>query len=890
MITFETRYLRYSIDEQGNNFEFVDKATGRNLLKKGFNPCGKMVTKEKEGVELYPVRVSYQEPYLTVAYPEGRLARILVGVHDTYLTFALEQVSDEDFWSIATTLIQVDIDYTTDCSFVASLMGMTLNTRMCEYPGRNNCLQAEGYTHIFLEGVKAAVIGAPESELNGIMRQVLDEIPDGTMPKAAYSGPYAKECPDAGRTYTVTSQILTLENIDDYIDKMEKFAITQIHMHQGNMYYQGDFSVNPESYPGGIDEFKAVITRMHERGIQAILHTYSFCVQHVGKEVGNKYLAPIPHKDLGVYARYTLAQELAEQDDFVPTVENTEQVSTEFGFYVQASDLLWIDDEIIRFAGVDRNGFTKIQRGVFGTTISSHKAGSQIRQINSYFNYIMPEVGSELFYEIARNTAEFYNYCDFDGYYLDAIDGVFVLDGNEFAWYHGVDFINEVFKFQIKPPIFNCCYGSQYPGQWYARTRMGCFDMVTRGYRDFIDAQVKENGKFAESMYLIPEMGWKNLYPGFNDKLGWANKVMFDEDVEYLCSKTLATDACQGFLGNFIHYPSIPIMAGYSDKIRLYTKLKEENYFDSQTKAMLRRPASEYELVEKEGEYYFRPTYTDFHKIQSLEEGRNTFCAVNKFSAQAPRIRMEALYTADCYDSPEGQVLCEIDQERPVPFGEPLSLSCADTNGKRGIGVWIMGDGRGETVCMRLESPEHIAHGYSDHYIKVDFTGWRYYSFYEFENCERRHEDWAPTQMDYHVFTDSLPFYAVYSEEVAYDRLESLTVLVNRPGDYDIRMKSVHILPHKEIVLKRPTLIIGDQRISFAADLKSNTFLEYDPINNQAVVYDMAGHVLDRPAVLGAAPILEEGENTVTFIADCKEPYQKRVAVTLCTAGEVIRR
>jgi len=103
-------------------------------------------------------------------------------------------------------------------------------------------------------------------------------------------------------------------------------------------------------------------------------------------------------------------------------------------------------------------------------------------------------------------------------------------------------------------------------------------------------------------------------------------------------------------------------------------------------------------------------------------------------------------------------------------------------------------------------------------------------------------------------------------------------------------MKSVHILPHKEIVLKRPTLIIGDQRISFAADLKSNTFLEYDPINNQAVVYDMAGHVLDRPAVLGAAPILEEGENTVTFIADCKEPYQKRVAVTLCTAGEVIRR
>lgn len=888
MITFETKYLKYSIDEKGSNVEFIDKLSGKNHLKPGFNPCGKLVKSETDRTEIFPVSASFNNPYLTVTYPSNFTVDILVGVHDTYLTFELKNVSDNNFWSLATTLIEVDTDYSEDTSFISTLMGMTLNTRMKEYPGRNNLLLAEAFTHISIDGVKCAVIGAPEPRNNGIMRQVLDEIPSGSMPKSAYSGPYACDCRDADRSYTVSFDALTPDNIDEYIRNIKKFAISQVHMHQGKMFSQGDFTVNPEFYPGGINDFKAIIDRLHSEGIQAILHTYTFFVQKTEAEIPNKYLSPVPHKDLGVCATYTLSDDISANDDFIPSVESTENVSTLFGYSIPESDLLWIDDEIIRFAGVDKNGFAKITRGVFGTNVSSHKSGAQIKQINSYFGYIAPTPGSDLFYEIARNTAEFYNECDFDGYYLDAIDGVFVLDGDEFTWYHSVDFINEVFKFNKKPPIFNCCYGPQYPGQWYARTRMGAFDTPARGYRDFVDVHVNFNEKFAEKMYLTGEMGWWSLYPGFDDRLGFFRRPMFAEDVDYVCSKALATDACPSWHGTFRDDVNVPFLEMYGEKIRLYSRLQSEKYFDKRVKDIVRKPYSEFELVKIDEEYKFRPTFTDLTKVKSFEDGRNSFKSVNKFKRQSPKIRIEGLFTADHYDCPEGDIIWDFDETKPVELNKPLPLGQISTNGNRGLGVWIYGDGKGETISLRLNSPVYRAPGYADHFIKIDFTGWRYFTFYEFENCDMKHEDWKPQGLDYKVFTDVQIFYAAYFSSVNYNCLETLNVMVNCPGDYDIRLKPVRAIPARELELKNPALEINGQKITFLTTLKSRTFIEFDPQTNEAKLYDLMGNVLDVPEIVGEAPVMDRGENTVIFTAESDSPYQKRAAITLRTFGEPI--
>jgi len=888
MITFETKYLRYSIDEAGNNVEFTDKSTGRNYLKSGMNPCGRLVRSETDRTEVYPTSASYDAPYLTVTYTGGIQVRILAEQHEDYITFALESVSNQDIWSVCVTLIDVDIDYDHDSSFVASLLGMSLNTHMQEYPGRDKRLMSEAFTHIGLPGVKSAVIGAPETVLNPIMRKVVDEIPDGAMPKSAYSGPYASDCPYAEDTYTIRSSPLTSENIDAYIEKLKKFGITQISMHQGSMYSQGDFTVNPLHYPNGIEDYKAIIKKLHDNGIKSLLHSYTFFVQQYIAKAGNKYLAPKPHKDIDVCARFTLSADITPDADFIPTTDDTSGVSTVFGWVQPASNLLWIDDEIIRFAGVSDHGFTKIERGVFGSTVSEHKAGSEVKQINSYFTYIAPKKGSELFYEIARNTADFYNECDFDGFYLDAIDGVFVLDGNEFSWYHAVDFINEMFKYLKKPPIFNCCYGPQYPGQWYARTRMGAFDHPNRGYRDFVDAHAAFNEQYAERMYLIGEHGWWQIYPGNLNTVGFSDKIMFDEDLEYLCSKILASNVCQCWSSSFERIDSIPLLERYAERIRLYDRLKKGNYFPKTVKDMLKKPSSEFELIEADGEYKFRPAHTDFMKFESFEDGRNVTTSVNGFAAQAPRIRIEPMMTAEAYDSENAQTIWAFDENEPVKFDEPIELNHLDTDGKLGLGVWIRGDGKGETVCIRLKSPANIQRGNSDHYIKVDFTGWRYYSFYEFMNCEMKPEDWPVKPMEYKVYTDVRSFYAVYTSPVSYKDLESINILVNKPGDYDIRLRPIVSVPEHELVLCDPTLSINGQKITFKTALRSKTYLEYDPVTGFTGVYDYSGNLLETPSAVGSAPIMNEGENTVELTADCDSPYLKRAAVTLRTYGKAI--
>lgn len=888
MIIFETKYLKYVIDDKGNNIEFTEKASGRNVLKSGFNPCSFIVNCEDDRKEIYPEAVTFTSPYLNITYTDGHFAKILVNESENYLTFELNEISDENFWSIAAVNIVTEIDYNKDSSFVSTLMGTTLKTRMKEYPGRNSILLAEGYTHIGISTIKAVVIGAPENVLNSIMREVVDSIPDGTMPKAAYSGPYASDCPDADRTYTLRTEPITMKNVDEYIEKLEKFGISQVNFHQSEMFCQGEFAVNTKYYPNGISDLKKVIDYLHSKDIQCMLHTYTFFVQNIADPIGNKYIAPKPHKDLGVCARFTLGRDILPDEGVVPTVESTENVSLYFGYCVAPSALLWIDDEIIRFSNVEKNGFTEIERGVFGTTVSEHKKGAEIKQLNSYFNYIAPEKNSELFFEIARNNAEFYNECDFDGYYLDAIDGVFVLDGNEFTWYHSVLFINEVFKYLKKPPIFNCCYGPQYPGQWYARTRMGAFDGPMRGYRDFIDQHVKFNEKFAERMYLIGELGWMPLYPADDDRLNWSYKVMREEDLEYIASKTLATDVCQCFV-MFEDYEKYPIIKSYSEKLQLYAQLQREKYFDKRIKDIVRNPYSEFELTKKDGKYYFRPTFTDFNKVQSFDDGRNIFKVNNRFARQKPKIRIEVMYTADNYDSPEGIVICPFDENTPPPINTPINLGHINTQSKKGIGVWVKGDGSGAVVNFRLRSPMCInEHGNSDHFVRLNFTDWRYFSFYEFENCEMKQEDFPAEVLDYKVFTDVDIFYASYSSPSDYNDLEMLSILTTAPS-CDIRIKSVKALPHHSITLKNPALSINDKTVIFETSIDSTDVIEYTPETNKAEVYDRFGNLKDIPRVIGDTLYLEEGENTVILSDISKCPYQKRAAVTFRTHGDIIK-
>jgi hypothetical protein len=271
---------------------------------------------------------------------------------------------------------------------------------------------------------------------------------------------------------------------------------------------------------------------------------------------------------------------------------------------------------------------------------------------------------------------------------------------------------------------------------------------------------------------------------------------------------------------------------------------------------------------------------------ESFEEGRNAFRAVNPYSAQKPFIRIEALWTAEPYDSPDSRLLLELDEAAPLElnrtfaFDEPI-----DTGGRRGIGVWICGDGRGETINIRLRSDLWIGAAMADHFVKIDFTGWRYFSFYESQNGEMEHGDWPRTELEYRVYDDVKNFYASYTNAVNYDRIHYLDILTSGKDQYDLRMKPIVVLPHREQVLVNPTVTINGQSVTFMTELKSGTYLECSA-EGECAVFDVKGGVIDTPAITGEIPVVQPGDNELMISSRGASPYVKRATVTLRLTGE----
>ena len=69
-----------------------------------------------------------------------------------------------------------------------------------------------------------------------------------------------------------------------------------------------------------------------------------------------------------------------------------------------------------------------------------------------------------------------------------------------------------------------------------------------------------------------------------------------------------------------------------------------------------------------------------------------------------------------------------------------------DISKNQALGVWVKGDGNGELLNFRIESPKHLSSGArGDHFVKIDFTGWKYFELVEIESSEFSNYIWPDT-------------------------------------------------------------------------------------------------------------------------------------------------
>ena len=863
-VQYSTEHFQLTISGSGQVESFVDLRSGKNYVGvSDRNFC--LLRTVKSGAALAPSQMEQNGNILTFSFPGTQVRAMLqVTTEESYLIFDVVDITGGDFYALQFARVPLTIDYLTD-DFAACAMSRKLNTQTLDYPGKSNlpggqCFRALGY-----EGAGVFLLGMPEIQLRETMKQVVDTYTPGEMPVSLAGGPFAMDNPKNYGSYFINGETIAEHQVDEWVANLSRFGVDQIDFHQGTVFRQGDFKFNATAYPNGIADFRKTSEAFRRHGIITGLHTYS---QFLAED--SKYVTPVPHRDLDVMRTFTLSADLGASEQTVAVDESTWEVSDVTGFFVRNSKVIRIDDELIVFDRPSRTppyGFTACTRGAYGTVKAAHSKGAPVQHLTQMFYLFAPKVDSDLFLEIARETARTYNEGGFSMIYLDALDGTFTLvDDYEYIWYYDALFVNEVLKHAKTPPLLE--YSTFSPGLWYGRSRMGAWDEARRGYRRFFDMHVAENRLTADRLYLPGQMGWQTLgSPVADDVDNFQYHVLFPEDVAYLGAKILAYNYGLSYIG--VNVRSAPQRVyHHAEILKKYDSLRKEGYFSPVMLERLRDPGADF-LLQRSGDDW-RLSEANYARFL-LPPATRQFTYSNPYSEQTPMIRIEHRHEPVAYDSSEGFDLLPLDESKPVPsvtvreFAQPVDLSK-----KLGLGLWVYGDGGGQLVNVRLESPSHLASGFTDHVVKIDFTGWRYFALAEADNG--MYEDMGFSDPNYYV---------EYRQTVFYHSISKVQLLI-KGETANLRFRTVRALPLKESHIVDPALQADGQHITFGGYLKTGHYMEYAP-GGRAVVYDGAGREVSEMRINTPVFKLPAGDATIRFSGLSVSGTAPSVRITLRT-------
>jgi hypothetical protein len=904
----ENEYVRYVIGADGLNLHFAAGRTHKDYCVHGV-PFARVT---KAGKTYDASAVSSRNGRIEVEFGvSGIRAAIGATVKKHCFTLEVLSVSDE----LADELTFVDVQLTPEAaandSFAACAMALNLKTNVWEIPGPNTRLRATCCRRFGFQGAKVAVLGCPPGEMRTVMKEVVSAAKD--IPQSSLGGPWALDADINTGSYIFNFGGLSEDKVDEWIRLARSFGVNQIDFHGGSSFRFGDFRPNPETYPNGLAGLKAVIDKLHAAGIKAGLHPYAFFI-----DKGCPWVTPVPDPRLGKDATFTLAEDLSPDSSTLPVVEPTRDMSATTGFFVRNSVTLQVEDELITYTGISKEppyAFTGCRRGAYGTRVAAHSAGAKVSHLKECFGLFAPDGDSTLLTEVAVKAAEMFNECGFDMIYLDALDGEDILGGPENGWHYGSKFVFELCRRLKKPALIEM--STFHHHLWYVRSRMGAWDHPSRGQKKFVDLHCAVN-ESARKMFLPTNLGWWAVLTGEGSNETQIERT-YPDDIEYLMCKCIGTDSGFSLTG---YGPETPAYLRLRDIFRQYEDLRHAGYFPESVKSKLRVPGDEFMLEQgASGKWQFRRVDYAKHKVDGAD-GSKAWVTRNRFDRQPVQLRVEALMSAGAYDSPESKAL--VDFARPGEFADraaetgvtaemqastdvvkagQVSGCYTASNGRssrdgawsrigrtfspqvdiaqhRALGVWICGDGQGEVLNLQLRSPQHISGAMGEHYVCVDFNGWRYFELLEPEGDRVGDYSWPY----------STNYYGLYREFVDYGYIESLSLWYNNlPPGKQVRcyLSSVKALPLVRAKLRNPRITIAGKTIVFPVEMESGCWLEFRSMSD-CKLYAPNGEVVAEVKPEGEAPVLAPGDNNVEFDCAVSPDVRARACVTVISCGGVL--
>ena len=909
-VVLENAHVRYTISGEGKNLGFVDRASDVDYLRPGPpSPCGWV---RREGKEYPASSAVLNEGRLTLQFAEASVTAVLkVEPRPDFIRLVVESIQGREIESLVFLNIPLTLKATPDESFGACAFSLNLITRVDPLPALQSELRASCQRKFGMAGAKAAIVGRPMKDLLAALKAVLTEADE--MPRCKVAGPWAPEVPFNHGSYLFNFGSLTETNVEDWIEMVKDLGFTQIDNHGGSadFFRFGDFTLNSQKWPEGWETYRRIVARLHAAGIGSIFHTYAFFI-----DKHSKYVAPVPDPRLDAFRTFTLAEEIAPDAKEIRVNEATAGMSTITGFFEHNSVVLHIGDELVTFGGVSAEApwrFTEVKRGALGTKPAAHGKGVPARHLKECFGLFVPNVESSLFEEIAANHAEVVNRGDFDGLYLDAIDGCSILRGPDECWYWADKFVFEIQKRLKKPAGMEM--SAMWHHFWQYRTRWQAWDYPQRGQARFIDLHAAGvNG----GLLLPLHLGWWNFQSFDPPQV----EPAYPETIEQLGAKLIGWDAGVSLTGGVDRerLRAMPLFRRDMEVLRACEQLRHARVFDDRAKALLRGPGQEFALSTNAlGKPCFRRSHAETRTVAAAEPGSHSWQIVNPYAAQPVRLRIEALMSAGPYDDTNAIILADLSGTgaskwkasaadgvtfHSLPSDAPSAAVdlVATNSGKvpqnaawarldrqfeprldlkkhQALGVWIEGDGEGELLAIRLESPRHISFGaIADRYVTVDFTGRRYVTLIETESARWSDYVWNDGKSLYNAYRETIDFGAIESAGVWYQNLP--------PGkEVKCRLGPVKALPMLSATVQNPAISINGVILEFPVELASGQWIEgHGP--DDCAWYGSKGEFKGKVTPRSPYPELNPGMNFVRFLANGASQPPPRVKVTIFSRGD----
>lgn len=709
------------------------------------------------------------------------------------------------------------------------------------------------------------------------------------VPHSDKGGAWALGAPDNRRSYWMAWGVGAF-TADDEIELCRRGGFKTLHFDRFFDTY-GNYSLRKKDYPNGMEDLKAVLEKAHAADLFTDFHSLTACVSRK-----DPWVTPECRDGLMATASYTLARPLAAStnDDTVVVNEKPvaghEIVDSGFG----NANFLKIDTEIVQYTGMSERApwtFTGVKRGACGTTVKPHRTGAKVNYLRNSFSCFQVDADSELAKESWAIQGRLFG-AGFDSVYLDGADCIHV-DPRKCD-----KFVRGIYSAALangKAPQFEDSLWTA--AAWWFHSRIGANDHVHWDSKRSLDrrfARTIPNARKAN--FLEPEMGWwstvQSLYAA-------ATPYRIDEH-EYFGVRCAAADAAMSVL------PDLVYSARYQHPFNIhrsltvlgwYERFRYARAFADEAIADFNLPRAEYRLrQDADGVWRYRPVRFDRHRVGSADQRAWTLPSDEPRPAM---IRVEALQKCCAFDAKESERLVDPEadafeteaakgvtvsfaKERDAAHGATVRISAAnadaprrgawsrvsrtwprnawaDVSKKQAVGVWVKGDGSGALLNVQLEAPKVFSRGLAEHYVRLDFTGWKYFEFNRRERDSDQFHDYAWPYDN----PDSGILYTV--ERTGVNRLHAVNFyLTDIPagGRAEAEIGEVRTLTEtKGLVYRDLAVTLNGERLPLPFELKVFEFAELE--DGRWTRFNASGDPLERRP--GPAAAFRFGTNTLAF-------------------------